>query len=254
MGEQDFFRGIAHTEVPWGERTIWVPVFYYDVMSIGAQFLAPLDRVKALLPSPRMHPLRVTPWHGLVAISAYAYRDCDLGPYNEVSIGIPFSLDKPSPAFVGTLFKMRGIPKAYVHHLPVTTEIARAAGVEFAGYPKFVADIAFEEQGDWVSCRLSEEGTHILTLTCRKQALAPAPRYRMHIFTAQERLLRCEIVLSGRDLASGRSPSDVRLELGDHAISQELDELQIGKLVGYQYTPQYQAILMPVVESYAIQE
>ena len=45
--------------------------------------------------------------------------------------------------FTGILRKPPTEPEVYIHHLPVTTEIARDAGVEFAGYPKFLAYIGF---------------------------------------------------------------------------------------------------------------
>lgn len=44
-GREDFFAGIEHREVLWGERVIRVPVFYRDVMSLGALFLAPSERL-----------------------------------------------------------------------------------------------------------------------------------------------------------------------------------------------------------------
>jgi hypothetical protein len=39
--------------------------------------------------------------------------------------------------------------------------------------------------------------------------------------------------------------------LGDHPIAQELKGLDIGRLLGYQYQPEYQTILTPVIESLA---
>jgi len=127
MREMAFFREIEHVELPWGERSIHCPEFYYDAMMLGAQFLAPTEQVKALLPSERIHPLRVVPWRSIVSVTAFEYRDSDIGPYNEVSIGIPFTLDAASPLFTGTLRKGPEAPRVYVHSLPVTTQIARDA-------------------------------------------------------------------------------------------------------------------------------
>jgi hypothetical protein len=198
-----------------------------------------------------MYPLRVTPWHAIVTITAFEYRDCDIGPYNEVSIGVPIVLDEPSPAFVGILRKPPAEPKLYVHHLPVTTEIARAAGVEFAGYPKFVAEITWEREDSWVTCHLRDAGKHVLTLACREAPLNPAPRTRLHPITVREgHLLRCELILSERRQALGRDAASIRLELGDHPIAGELRDLSLGRLLAYQYTPQTQAILTPVIESF----
>lgn len=252
MEEKEFFREIEHAEMPWGERSIWVPVFYRDTMSVGALFAAPYERLKALLPSTRMHPIRVTPGNGVLSISCMEFRDSDLGPYNEVSISVPFTLDKPTPVFTGSLRKGPKEPYLYIHHLPVTTEIARAAGVEFAGYPKFVASIEFEREAGWVSCCLAEGERHILTLVGRQLDLRDAPRSRSHAFTVRNgRLLRSEMISSERRVGASRDASDLRLELGDHQIAQELKGLEIGRLLGYQYQPEYQSVLTPVIESLA---
>jgi len=49
----EFFREIAHREVPWGDRSIAVPVFYRNVMSLAALLTASAERLRARLPSPR---------------------------------------------------------------------------------------------------------------------------------------------------------------------------------------------------------
>lgn len=251
MRNSDFFQQIAHVDVPWGDRTINVPLFYYDAASISVAFLTPLDKIRKLLPSPRMHPLRVTPWHGMTTINAYEYRDCDLGPYNEVAIGFPITIDQPSPVFTGILRKLPGIPKVYVHHLPVTTEIARDAGVEFANYPKFVADITFEKKNSALTCRLAHAQGHILTLTVCELPLQPLGRSYLHSVTFREgHILRLELIIERRQGIS-RKPAHAHLELGDHPIAQELRDLSMGRMLFCQYAPKYQAILSPPLESFA---
>ncbi len=49
-----------------------------------------------------------------------------------------------------------------------------------------------------------------------------------------------------------RNPSDVRLELGDHAIAQELRRLGLGRMIDYRYCPEGQLILNSVLESFAL--
>jgi hypothetical protein len=252
MGREDFFLEIEHRAVPWGDREMLVPVFYQQVMSLGAMFLASWEGLRAMMPSPRMFPLRVMPGQGILYLSGLEYAETDIGPYNEFSIMVPFTLDKPSPLFTGVLRQAPAEPNVYVHHLPVTTKIAMSAGIEFAGYPKFLATIDFEHRGDWVHCRLAEEDRHILTLSGRKLPLQGAPRSRARLFTTRNgRLLRSEMVNSERGLAESRDSSHVRLELGDHPIAQELKSLNIGRLTAYQYAPEYQMILSPAIESFA---
>jgi hypothetical protein len=253
MERDDFFSEIEHREVPWGQTSIAVPIFYRDVMSLGALFLASTARLRALLPSSRMHPLRITPWHGILSVSVNQFRDSDLGPYNEVAVSVPFTLDKASPMFVGLLHNTPEEPSLYIHSLPVTTEIALDAGVEFAGYPKFLAGIEFQQEADWVSCRLVEGDRHIFTLAGRRVDLQEAPRLRMHVFTTRNgRLLRSQLICSERGRGVSRDPSHVRLELGDHPLAQELRGVRLGRMLTYQYEPQYQTILTPVLESFGL--
>jgi hypothetical protein len=181
------------------------------------------------------------------------FKDCDLGPYNEVSISVPFTLDRASPMFTGLVRKGPAEPKVYIHQLPVTTEIALDAGVEFAGYPKFLANIRFKREANWVTCRLAEGEQHILTLAGREMEVQDAPRSRMHVFTVRKgRMLRSELISSERGIAVSRSSSNVRLELGDHPVARELEGLEIGRMLAYQYTPEYQTILTPVIESFSV--
>jgi hypothetical protein len=197
-----------------------------------------------------MHPLQVTPWHGMTTITAYEHRDSDLGAYNEVAISFPITIDRPSPVFTGLLRKLPGIPKVYIHHLPVTTEIARDAGVEFANYPKFVADIAFERRNGALTCRLAEAQGHILTLTVNELPLQPVGRSYHHSITVREgRILRLELIMERRQGIS-RDPAHVHLELGDRPIAQELRDLGPGRMLFCQYAPKGQAILSPVLESF----
>lgn len=247
-----FFDQIAHVEIPWKDRTISVPVFYQDAGLFGAAFLTQLDKVQSLLPSPRLKLRRVTPWHTLTTITAYEYRDCDIGPYNEVAIGFPVTIGDKAPSPLAGLFRPRASePMGYIRHLPVTTEIARDAGVEFANYPKFLADIDFETKDNRLLCHLSEAGSHILTLSVHQPPLKATGRSRRHSITSRaDRLLRLEIVISECQMGTARDRSGAVLQLGNHSISQELRELGLGRPLSIYYAPSFQMILSPPIESY----
>jgi hypothetical protein len=251
MEISDFYREIEHASIPWQDYTLHVPVFYPDFRFISAAFLFPLEKARGLMPSKRLKPYRVSPWHSTLSITAYQYRDSDLGPYNEVGIGIPVTIDQETPLFTGSLHRMPDEAMAYIHHLPVTTEIARAVGVDFAGYPKFLADIEFRDQGDWLTCDLKAENQAILKLSGRKLPLCPSQRSHIHPLTSRRGyILRSEFILSGCDQGSSKGGADVKLELGEHPIAREMKELNIGKAMMYSYCPQAQGILTPVLESY----
>lgn len=254
MQKTDFFSGIQQSKVQVGPYKFNIPVFYRDMMNLDVQILAPLDKVKNILPSGRMHPFRITPWHGLVSISAFEYRDTDIGPYNEVGISIPFILDSVSPVFTGVLRKLPEVPMTYIYKLPVTTEIARATGVEGASFPKFLAEISFDSKDQWLNCRVDADGMNIFTISVRKTQLKPSKRTNLYPVTLwQDRLLRTEFNLSECEAGLSKKRSDIILELGDHPVGLELKALNLGRTLFYQYCPSRQAILMPVCESYSVE-
>ncbi len=253
MQEKDFFDGIKQAPVKVGAQSVPFPLFYRDVAYLGVFLLAPLDAVKSILPSKRMHPFRLTPWHGIVTITASEHKDSDIGPYNAVSIGVPFILDRPSPILTGILRKPPEVPMIYLLHLPVTTEIARDTGVAVANFPESLADIGFKSDDRWVHCKVDAEGKNILRLSARKLDLSPLPRQRVYTITLQQdRLLRSELNYSGSGAGISRKASDVRLEFGEHPIGLKLKELKLGRVLQYQYYPAGQAVLSMVSESYPI--
>jgi hypothetical protein len=251
MSTDDFFQEIEHIAVPWRQYELHVPVFYQDLMFMSVSFLASIHRIKLLLPSERMKPYRITPWHGVVSVTAYEYRECDIGPYNEVFIGIPVTIDEETPLFTGSLRRMPRAPMAYTHHLPVTTEIARVVGAEFAGYPKFIADIEFTDEDNWLTCELKSDNQNVLTLSGRKLDTKRCPRYRINPLTFRRGyILRSEFVISERDMGNSKSGEDVGIALGEHRIAEELKGLKLGRVLEFGYCPQAQGILTPVFESY----
>jgi hypothetical protein len=252
MSRDDFFHEISHEAVPWREYELHVPVFYQDFRFISATLPAPISKITALLPSERLKPYRITPWQGAMTITAYQYRESDIGPYNEVSISIPVTIDKQTPLFTGSLRKAPQVPLSYSHHLPVTTEIARVVGAEFAGYPKFIADIKFSEEDKWLTCELKVDNQKILTMRGRKLPTQQVPRFRVNPITFRKGyFLRSELVISERQMGNTKNKENVSIKLGEHQIAKELKDLKFGRVLGYSYCPKAQAILTPVFESFA---
>lgn len=248
--DKAFFEQLEQVSINWGDRQMLAPVFYYDVMTLSLQFLAPVDRVRELLPSRRMHPVRVTPNQCLVSLAAFEYRDCDLDPYNEISVGIPMMLDKPSSPFTGLLKPTPVEPWVYIRHLPVNTQEAQDAGIEFAGFAKSLGDIEFERDGGWVAAHLHQEGRQVLSLACRDGDTTDEGRTRMHAINVRDdRMLRCETILSERPQFVTQKRADATLELGQHTIADELRALGLGRLLSCQLAPKHQAILTPALES-----
>ena len=139
-------------------------------------------RLRQLMPDPRFCPARLAPGLGAVAVTCFEYRDTDIGPYNELAISVvlnePWFLPNvPGRALLASLRRRQ--LHAWVHHLPVTTEIARAGGVDLYNYPKFIGGIDFEQTATRRICRLSEGEEHILTLSGERLATPRCERFQL---------------------------------------------------------------------------
>ncbi len=212
-------------------ESVALPIHYRDAESMMAFFPLPVRHVKALLPAPGMRPVEVVPGYAVLALIAFEYRDTDIGPYNELGICFPILFKSPlSIPFVPLLLE-KNYPRLgfYVHRLPVTTQVACRAGREIWGYPKFVADIGFEENNEQRICHLREGGKHILSLSVDRPEgrLKEEERNLVTYSVLEDRVLKT--VVRTRMHIEHRRIRGAELTLGDHSIARELEGLEISK-------------------------
>lgn len=247
--EKDFFDGVETKEYvsSTGER-VELPVRYLDWSAIVGGFTASADKLQELLPSKRLKPALLTPGRGVISFGAFEYRELvDWPAYNEVGMSIPVlyepAVNVPAvPLLAPRWFKTYGL---YVHHLPVTTELARVGGIEIWGYPKFLAEITFEEAGESLRCRLRAEGKDIITLEVEELATG-SRSMDWHTYTVKgDELLKTRIQVQG-EIGMSTLRGGATYTLGDHPIADELRSLDIGdKAVQCIYAPQLQSMLHP---------
>lgn len=226
-----------------------LPIFYFDGTAQTAVFPARLRELRDLLPDPRFVPARLAPGLGAVAISCFEYRDTDIGPYNELAISIVlndpwFAPNPPGRALLAGL--RRGQLHAWVHHLPVTTEIARDGGATFYNYPKFIAAIDFREERSERTCRLAEGEEHILSLAGDRIATPRSGQVQLfshlwHDRQPQSSEFRINALARGRSLRPGAA----ELTLGhQHPIARELARLLVSRRsIHYELIAGFEGIL-----------
>lgn len=215
-----------------------LPLVFHRAEGFWALFPAGLDRVRAILCSPELHPVRTLDGRATVGIGAFRYHEgtfqlADGGtgiiePYAEVFMG-PLVTRRPAPPMIevapaiATRFGV-GID---VIHLPVTTRQARDGGIVLWGLPKFVADMEFDDSLVERSVRLSEDGEDILTLGVMsggRETLEHDPKVMYGVRDGE--LL--EAAANGITRARQRfGPKGVRLELGRHAVAESIRALEI---------------------------
>jgi Acetoacetate decarboxylase (ADC). len=146
----DFFRGIEQFEINFEGEKGKIPVFYRSTYGMFGFFPAKSSKVKELLPARIKEKFKVPeliPGLTMCGIAGFMYKNSSLGPYNEVAITFPVKQKqkmKPNIFVLNLTDIIRGEFHVYVRHLPVTTKIAKEAGVIIYNYPKFIADIEFQ--------------------------------------------------------------------------------------------------------------
>jgi hypothetical protein len=232
MRDDDFFRDTPKKILDMKGEPAEFPALYYDFRLVMCVFTIKTSRLKQVLPHPQFKPIQIWPGTGMLTVCFFEYRDTSIGPYNEVAVSVPINFAPAS--FLGkytALSSMRkGIFPIYVHHLPVTTEIAREGGVYFFNYPKFLAEIDFLERDNFYEIILKEKDDLILKMTAKKLPLNRSESFEFHTFSLDERTIMHSLVeVYAPKLGKKTFGRCGELELGSHRISNELKDLKLSK-------------------------
>lgn len=232
MREDAFFKETSRKALDMAGEPIEFPVLYYDFRFIMGTFTAKTNRLKKLLPHPNFKPIEIWPGTGMLGITAFEYNDTSIGSYNEVAVGIPIKFP-PGLVFPGlsAIAMMRkNIFPIYIHHLPVTTEIALKGGIYFYNYPKFLAEITFQDLEENLEVTLKEKDDLILKIYARKLPLKKASRFEFHTYSVKENMVMHTLIDGWAPrLGKMMMGSIAELELGEHRISKELADLNMSK-------------------------
>jgi hypothetical protein len=161
-------------KVTQGTVSFELPILYFHDDVFGLLFGADFNRLRKFMPSKSLHPVRLPGGRAIVGIFAMNYLETTIGPYGELAMAVPVVHGSRPPFPLIPLLMESGYPGFgfLVFHLPVTTLAARDAGRGGWGYTKFTSDMVFTLTPEFLECRLSEEGSHILTLRVARQGIA----------------------------------------------------------------------------------
>jgi hypothetical protein len=248
-----WFRRITKERVDIGFES-WSPNFYYENSRVTAIFTADLARLRELMPPKvleQVQPLQVWPGRGVVALTAYAYHYCDNDSYNE--IGLSVVTNKPGSSNWGPLSLISQSFSddfwGYVLKLPVDTELARVRGVVGYNLPKWLTRIDYSDGTNNVVVKVFDSETQALDVTfqARKLDVSSSKETLMtNSFTnvdPQGRLTTGYTTSRQLRHASTSSADAVKLTLTDGSLSRFIASLKLGKMVKYEYVPEFQAAL-----------
>lgn len=248
-----WFKGITKDKVDIGFET-WSPNFYYENSRVTVVFTADLARLRELIPLKVLElvqPLQVWPGRGIVALTAYAYHYCDNDSYNE--IGLSVVTNKPGSSNWGP-FSLMGQSVSndlwgYVLKLPVDTELARVRGVVGYNLPKWLTRIDYSEGENDVVVEIFDSQTQALDVTLRTRKLDVSSSKETLVTNSftnidpQGRLTTGYTISRQLRHASTSSADAVKLMLTDGSLSRFIASLKLGKMLKYEYVPEFQAAL-----------
>ncbi len=151
MNRSSSFFDIRQQEVTTSAGKVSLPIRYYDVSTVLFFYWVPYELALSQVDNPRLKTCRFVNKKALCGLAFYEYRASDIGAYNEVALATAvYHGDTDRPRYLLSDF-LKPVAKRkvgfYIHHLPVTTEQACAAGKEIWGFPKFTTGLPFRLSG-----------------------------------------------------------------------------------------------------------
>lgn len=225
-----FFEGCRPGRaVTHGTTRFVLPILYFRDTSFLGLFTADYAKLRQVMPTDTLGPIRAGRGRGYVVVAAYDYGSTSIGPYGEVAVTVPVVHGGSAPPVVPAFLDARWPRSGHlVLHLPVTSRAACEAGRGAWGYPKFVADMDFESSPEEHVCRMREGSSPILTLRIAKRGVCIPSRSPTVTYSVKDRaLVRTAIrqtCIARSALGSGRS----FLDLGnDHPVARSLVDLDL---------------------------
>jgi hypothetical protein len=175
------FDGVKQEPVETSAGPCDLPILYRDASLLSLSYRVDPARVRGTI-APGLEPWVIL-GKALVLVCIFEYRDTSIGPYGEIGVGVLAKRVGSSPSLLTALRDLAKVEDAglAVQNLPVSTEAARAAGVEIWGYPKYVTGITTSFRPDGVdavlegdfelsmgpSGRVRTEGVPLVTFTVK---------------------------------------------------------------------------------------
>ncbi len=248
-----WFQGIKKEKVDMGFES-YSPNFFYKNSRITAIYTADLNRLRELMPADvleHVQPLQVWPGRGLVALTAYAYHYCDNDSYNEIALSIV--TNKPGSSNLGPISLLgQSYSKdywGYVLKLPVNTVLAEVRGVVGYNLPKWLTEINYRQDKQSMVFEIFDSETGKLDVSFEGKRLANLSDKATLVnnsFTNKDKAGNMAYGYAvSRQLshASTMSSDGVNLTLTNGSLSAYIKSLKLGRMVRYEYVPEFQSAL-----------
>lgn len=234
----DSFFDVPKTVVSISSGSVELPARYFDASNYLALFQVDVDNAAEKLRSLPVQPVLVSR-KAMAVLTFFKFRDSTLGPYYEVGLAILATLDSEPQTKIsfGDLLEpsCRESLASWVLDLPVTSPLGCAAGCEVWGYPKFVAQLSIELNGDGFRSRVVDtDGKLIMEMAGERGYVLSdeIPGMAPQTYSMRNgQLLRTTVATRSRCQTSGGG--SIRISVGDsqHRMAKNLQDLGLdGKM------------------------
>jgi len=169
MTKKDFFEGIVDKQIMTESGEVTLPLRSGDITLMMVPFPVKASRIRPLIPD-GLKPMSVAGL-SVCVIGCMEYRDLNIDPYNEVLLLVPvrYPGTLPSEAGSGSVRERIGF---HVAIIAVNSQVSLDVGRNVWGYPKFLADIEFEETEGKRTCTWRAGEELIAFVSVRKKGIA----------------------------------------------------------------------------------
>lgn len=207
-------------------QTVTLPLVTAATM-LGAVFEAVRTRIQELLPD-GLSPIGPTSRTAAITLLSveYHYIGVDgIEPYNELAVLIPAVHGSTRTVPFVSLFDR--VTSGYMWYLPVTTEPAKALGVDIWGHPKVVADITHRDEGSHRRTTVTVDGERVLTFEVDRPP-SMSQQNSGYVYTVKDgALLRSPNEVDGK-IGMWPYSNQVSVTFGDHPRVDRLQNLDLG--------------------------
>ena len=205
--------------VVWGRidgREISFPMEVEAFNAATVLWSVPSDEAAALLPGDAFEVVEVAPGSAQLVLAACDYVKNPWGDYNEINLGLLARPAGAGPEVVGS----------FVYRMPVDQPFTCEAGNRVMGFPKAVEviDVAYSDAE--VTFRLETGGVTAFTLGLPRaeSASGAPPRIDAESYSYLDGVPHATVL--SIDMGTGVvDPADVRLDLGEGPVAEELRRL-----------------------------
>lgn len=200
------------------------PVQYENGRTASIFYAIDAGRVQGHLPTADLHPVLLA-GKAFISLAWFDYERSSLGSYRELSIGIVVDRERVPWKFatslaLGSAFSHWLTLGSYVLALPVTSPLARDAGLTLGGLPKTVMELPLTWSHGLLDATAVNDQQRILTM---RIPLGPGPTCRVPALVVysrlNERLIRTRVTTQFRPQMDWVGRPRLTIECEAHPLS-----------------------------------